>query len=120
MGGHRREASIDGAGLAAAWHTIHRRFHIVVDAPARHAAETRQAAGVGIEEHLVALAGISHHPKGAGCAELHVGELDLAIQAANQNTFVAPVELEGLACDKGEGHEGGARGGGIDFGTAAT
>jgi hypothetical protein len=55
--GHGRKAGIDGAGFAATRHAIHRRFHIVVDATTRDATETGQTAGVGIEEHLVALAG---------------------------------------------------------------
>lgn len=43
-----------------------------VDAPACHAAQRCEAAGVGIEQHLVTLAGVSHPPEGPTGAQLHV------------------------------------------------
>jgi hypothetical protein len=51
---------------------------------------------MGIEQHLVALAGIRNQPKCATGAQLHVGDLDASEQAANQKTFFTPVELKGL------------------------
>ena len=50
-----------------------------------------------IEQHLVALAGIRDQPKCATGAQLHVGYLDASKQAADRQSFFAPVELKGLA-----------------------
>ena len=94
---HRRKPRIDDARLATSRHTVHRRFHIVVDAPAGYAAEPREAASVSIKQHLVALARIRHQPEGAGRAQLHVRELDLAPDPADGQVLLAPVELKSLA-----------------------
>ncbi|MNF64768.1 hypothetical protein D3C84_465100 [compost metagenome] len=51
---------------------------------------------MGIEQHLVALAGIRNQPKCATGAQLHVGDLDASKQATDQQTFLAPVKLKGL------------------------
>jgi hypothetical protein len=64
---------------------------------------------VGIEQHLVALAGVGHQHKGAACAELQVGNQQLSPDAANHQPFLAPVELEGFAQRELERHEGAAR-----------
>ncbi|MCY1246124.1 hypothetical protein D9M72_593300 [compost metagenome] len=61
---------------------------------------------MGIEQHLVALAGIRNQPKCATGAQLHMGDLDASEQAADQQTFFAPVELKGLAECKGQRYEG--------------
>ena len=49
---------------------------------------------VGIEQHLVALAGIRNQPERATGAQLHVGDLNASEQAADQQTFFAPVKLK--------------------------
>ncbi|MOA56890.1 hypothetical protein D3C78_1809670 [compost metagenome] len=51
---------------------------------------------MGIEQHLVALAGIRNQPERATGAQLHVGDLDASKQATDQQTFLAPVKLKGL------------------------
>jgi hypothetical protein len=72
------------------------RFHVVVDAATRHATQRSKRAGMGIEQHLVALAGIRNQPECAAGAQLHVGDLDTSKKTADQQTFFAPVKLKGL------------------------
>jgi hypothetical protein len=61
---------------------------------------------MGIEQHLVALAGIRNQPKCATGAQLHVRDLDASKQAADQQTFFAPVELKSLAECERQRYEG--------------
>ena len=43
---------------------------------------------MGIEQHLVALAGTRNQPERAIGAQLHVGDLDASEQAADQQTLL--------------------------------
>lgn len=63
-----------------------RRRHLCV---AEHA--------VGVEEHFVPLARIGDEHEGATGAELEVCDLNPTVDAANDETFFAPVKLEGFA-----------------------
>jgi hypothetical protein len=81
----------------------------VVDAPARHAAQGREAARVGVEQHLVALAGVGHQPEGPAGAQFHVRHLQPLVDAADDQWLFAPVELEGLAEFEAQRHVGVAR-----------
>ena len=65
---------------------------------------------MGVKQHFMALVGIGHQPEGAGGAQLHVGELDLAEDAADDESFLAPVELEGFAQAEGQRDVGRAGG----------
>jgi len=68
--------------------------------------------------HLVALAWIGHQPEGAAGTQLHVCQLDLgAPDAADEKTFLAPVELEGFAPIEGERHVGRSSGDGAGLGS---
>ncbi len=80
--------------------------HIIRHASARHTTQGRKRTGMGIEEHLVALAWISHQPERTAGTQLQVRHLHVSINAANQQTFLAPVELECLAERKAQRHEG--------------
>ena len=44
----------------------------------------------GVEQHLVALAGVRNQPECATGAQLHVGNPDASKQATDQQTFFAP------------------------------
>jgi hypothetical protein len=79
---HGREALVDDAALALL-DLVHRRLHVVVDAAAGHAAQRRERARVGIEQHLVALAGIGHQPERPRGAQLHVRDLHPVVDAAH-------------------------------------
>ena len=68
---HGGKALVDDAPLALL-DLVHRRLHVVVDAAARHAAQRCERPGMGIEQHLVALAGVGHQPEGPTGAQLHV------------------------------------------------
>lgn len=60
---------------------------------------------MGIEQHLVALIGIRNQLKCATGAQLHLGDLDVSKQATDQQTFFAPVKLEGLSECKRQRHK---------------
>ena len=99
------EAGVDGpfAGTADA---VHGGLHVVVDAAARDATQRLEGAGVGIEQHLVALHRIGHQPEGAAAGQLEVGDVQAHPLTANHRVLAAPVELEGLAGWEQQRHEG--------------
>jgi len=102
---HDGEALVDGATLALL-DLVDGGLHVVVDAPARHAAKRGKAARVGVEQHLVALTWIRHEPEGAARAQLHVRDLQPVVDAAHEQPLFAPIELERLAELEGQRHEG--------------
>lgn len=57
---------------------------------------------MGIEPHLAALAGIRNQPERTTGAQLHAGDLDASKQAADQQTFFAPIKLKGLTQGKSQ------------------
>ena len=67
----RIEAGIDDATFAFL-DLVHRRLHVVINAPARHTAQRRKTAGVRVKQHLVPLAGVGHHPEGPTGAQLEM------------------------------------------------
>ena len=76
---------------------VHRRLHVVVNAPARHTAQRRKTAGVRVKQHLVPLAGVGHHPECPAGAQLEVRDLHVVVHPANEQPFFAPVKLKRLA-----------------------
>src|SRR3546814_20586625 len=66
MIGHDQEAAVEHT-LLAGEHGRHRRLHILVDTASRHTAEERERPGMGIEQHLLALARIG---PARGCARV--------------------------------------------------
>ena len=105
---HHREAGVDDPAFALL-DLVDRRLHVVVDAAPGNAAQRREAARVGIEQHLVALAGIRHQPERAARAQLHVRHLRPVVDAAHHQPFLAPVKLERLAEFERQRDEGGRR-----------
>jgi hypothetical protein len=79
---HHGKARIDHAALAFL-DLVHRRFHVVIDAAPGNAAERREGARVGIEQHFMALAGVGHQPESAARAQLEVRDLHLVVNAAH-------------------------------------
>jgi hypothetical protein len=69
------------------------------------AAEEREAAAVGVEHHLLALARIGPDDEHPAVAEPQVRHLHLRRHAGQHHRLVAPVELVGLARIEGQGHE---------------
>ena len=66
---------------------------------------------VGVEHHLLRLARIGPHEQHAAVAEPDVGDLHGHRHAAQQDDFVAPVELVGFAWRKAQRNVGRGRGG---------
>ncbi len=63
------------------------------------------ALGMGIEQHLLALAGVRNQPEYATGAQRHAGDLDAPKQAADQQSFFAPGKLKGLTEGKSQRYE---------------
>lgn len=93
---HLQEAPVIGA-LLADEDRLHRRLHVVVDAARAGALEEDEAAIMGVENHLLALARIGPHQQHARMAEPQMGDLHLGRHAVDDDDLVAPVELVGLA-----------------------
>jgi hypothetical protein len=102
---HLQEATIVGA-LAPDEDRLDCGLHVVVDAAPAGALEEGEGPVVGVEHHLLALAGIGAHEEHAGVAEPDMGDPDLHRDPADEHDLVAPVELEGLAGSEGEWDEG--------------
>jgi hypothetical protein len=63
-------------------------------------------AAMGIEQQLVAMAGIRNQSKCATGAHLHTRDLDASERTADQQTFFAPFGLKGLAECKCQRYKG--------------
>jgi len=93
---HPREAPVVQPILADE-HGLHRRLHVVVDAAPAGAGEEPERPVVGIEHHLLALAGIGADEEHPTMAQPDMRHLDLGRDASQHHVLVAPVELVGLA-----------------------
>ena len=96
MRAHHRESCVDGAALALV-DLVHGSAHVVVDAAASDTTQRRKRSRVGVEQHIVALARIGHQPERSARAQLQVRHLHAVVDAPYDQTFFAPIELEGLA-----------------------
>lgn len=105
---HLEKAPVVGA-IAAHEDRIHRGLHIVVDPAGAGAAEEGERPVVGVEHHLLALAGIGPHEQHPGMAQADMGDLHLHRRAVDQHDLVAPVELVGLAGVEAQRYEGRCR-----------
>jgi hypothetical protein len=110
VAGHGQEPGIDLTRLAGA-DPVHRRLHIVKDAPPRHAAEDPERVPVRVEWHLVGLQQVRSQQERPAVRELDVGDLELRVLSGNRRPVLAPVELEGLPGLEGQRHEGAPAGG---------
>src|SRR5690606_6099815 len=114
---HRGEARVDHTPPVLARRAIDRRLHVVVDTAPGHPAQADEAAGVRVKEHLVALARIAHQPEGPRRTQLHMRQLHLPSDPADNQALFAPVELEGFAPREAEWHVRRTRGHGALIGT---
>src|SRR6266700_1402682 len=103
MTAHLQEAAIVEAALADE-DRLHRRLHVVVDAASAGPLEQSKGPVVRVEHHLLRLAWISAHEQHAAVTEPDMGDLHDHRHAAQQNDFVAPVELVGFAWRKAQRH----------------
>ncbi len=95
MPAHLLEAAVIGAILADK-DRIHRRLHIVVDAPGTGAAEESERLVMGVEHHLLRLTRIGSHERHPAVAQANMGDLHGRGHAIDQNDLMAPIELIGL------------------------
>ena len=102
---HGGEAGIDDAGLAFL-DLVDRSLHVVVDATARHTAQSGKRARVRIEKHFVALCWIRLHHERPAEAKLQMRRHDLAPDATNNQMLFAPVELMRVPRFELQWHEG--------------
>ena len=101
MTAHLQEAAIVEAVLADE-DGLHRRLHVVVDAASAGPLEQREGAVMGIEHHLLRLARIGPHEQHSAVAKPDMGSLHDHRHAAQQDDFVAPVELVGFPGSKAQ------------------
>src|SRR3546814_19773627 len=81
---------------------------IVVNPPARHAAQHAERMIMSVEQHLMGLKKIGPHGEGPAVAELEVCHLQLGAHPIEDRPVLAPVELENLPrCERlpHEGHD---------------
>ena len=95
VAGHCQKPGVDLTRLSGT-DPVHRRLHVVVDAPPRHAAEDPERMPVSIEQHLVGLQQVGPEQERPAVRELDVGDLKLRVLPGNRRPVLAPVELEGL------------------------
>ena len=105
MGAHDRETGVDHPVLAAT-DAIHGGFHVVVDTPARHTAESNEGLGMGVKQHLMRLGRVRHQPEGPAGTELQVRDLNASINATHHQPLLTPVKLEGFAKSELQRNEG--------------
>ncbi len=81
---------------------LHRSLHIVVDAALAGAFEQRERPVVGVKHHLLRLARIGPHDQHPAVTKPDMGNLHDHRHAAQQDDFVAPIELVGLSRRKAQ------------------
>src|SRR5271156_4516536 len=101
MTAHLLEAAVVEATLADE-DRLHRRLHVVVDAASAGPFEQSERPIMGVEHHLLRLAWISAHEQHAAVTKPDMGDLHDHRHAAQQDDFVAPVELVGLSRSKAQ------------------
>src|SRR6202050_1972154 len=99
MTAHLQEAAIVEAILADE-DRLHRRLHVVVDAALASTLEQSIGPVVGVEHHLLRLAGIRPHKQHPAVTEPDVGGLHDHRHAAQQDDLVTPVTLVGVTGSK--------------------
>src|SRR3546814_3604898 len=75
---------------------VHGGAHIVVNPPARHAAQHAERMIMSVEQHLMGLKKIGPHGEGPAVAELEVCHLQLGAHPIEDRPVLPPVELESL------------------------
>src|SRR3546814_12763062 len=96
MTDHGEEAGVDGSGLAAP-DLVHGGAHIVVNPPARHAAQHAERMIMSVEQHLMGLKKIGPHGEGPAVAELEVCHLQLVAH---------PIEARHVLAERKSGRKG--------------
>ena len=96
MTAHLQETAIVEATLANE-DRLHRGLHVVVDAASAGPLEQSKGSVVRVEHHLLRLARIGAHEQHPAVTKPNMGDLHDHCNAAEQDDFVAPVELVGFS-----------------------
>ena len=108
MVAHLQEAAVELAFLAQE-HRINRCGHVVVNPARADAAEEGERPCMGVEHHLLRLAGVGTHEEHPAMAQPHMRDLHRRRHAGQHHDLMAPVELVSLARLKAQRHERGRR-----------
>jgi len=108
MPAHLLEAAVVRAVLAHE-DRVHRGLHVVVDSPRAGTAEEGERLVMGVEDHLLGLAGIGAHEGHPAVAEPDMGDLHGGGHPVHHHDLMAPVELVGFAGVEAQRHVGGGR-----------
>lgn len=103
---HLLEAPAVGA-VATDADRVHRRFHVVVDAPRAGSTEEGKGLVVSIEDHLLRLAWIGPHEEHPAVAKPDVRHLHRGRRTIDHHHLVAPVELVSFPRIEAQWHIGG-------------
>ena len=103
MAAHPQEAAVELA-LLADKHRLHHRLCIVVDAACAGSLEKGERPIVGVEHHLLRLAGIGAHEQHPAVTEPNVRHLHHHRHTVDPDDLVTPVELVGFARRKAQRH----------------
>ena len=87
--------------VAADEDRVDRGLHVVVDAPRAGAPEEGENLVMGIEDHLLRLAGIGMYGQHPAVTQADMCHLHRGRRAVDHHDLVAPVELVGLAWIEG-------------------
>ena len=100
MAAHLLEPAVVGS-VAADEDRVDRGLHVVVDAPRAGAPEEGEGLVMGVEDHLLRLAGIGTHEQHPAVTQADMCHLHRGRRAVDHHDLVAPVELVGLAWIEG-------------------
>ncbi|EAT08499.1 hypothetical protein SKA58_18700 [Sphingomonas sp. SKA58] len=101
---HRQEACVDGAFLATP-DLVDGRAHIVIDTPARHAAQHAEGVIMGVEQHLMGLQQVGAHDECPAVTELEMRDLQLGPNPGDDCPVLTPIKLESFPRRERQGHE---------------
>ena len=105
MRAHLLEAAVV-VPLLAGEDRVHRRLHVVVDAPPADPAEEAEGALVRLKDHLLTFAREDLNQTHPAVAEPHLCRLHPGRRPRQTRVLVAPVELVGLAGVEAQRHIG--------------
>ena len=92
MVAHLQEAAVELAFLAQE-HCVHRGGHVVVNPARADAAEEGERPCMGVEHHLLRLAGVGTHEQHPAMAQPQMRDLHRRRHAGQHHDLMAPVEL---------------------------
>src|SRR3546814_9474863 len=77
---------------------------MVIDTPARHAAQHAEGVIMGVEQHLMGLQKVGAHDECPAVTELEMRDLQLGPNPGNDCPVLAPIKLESFPRRERQGH----------------